>query len=344
MTKKDIFICHASEDKKRYVEPLIELFKANGISYWYDDNEIMVGEKLQKAIEKGLNSARYCLVVFSADFLSKEWTNRELNMIREREQHSKQTILLPLVEDASEEDIKKEYSFLSSRLFLKWSEQVKLIDHIKKYLSGDETPIEMWCISDFLYQLENIYPILHWIARPIPAKQARRYFCALQELFNGGSIFFEQLDSSLCFAIDLICRVISYDPALKDHYGNAKSTVSLGAIESYLKRYPKIYSKDLQLNEAMYSVESLLDAPYELNDDDRAALTVYFLLLSYLRGYQSKRGYTEPSIEIGRQLYQLISSSISSVMPVSLPKLHDELGWQRVYELTEQAWLGIESD
>jgi hypothetical protein len=37
---KDVFICHASEDKSDIIKPLIAAFKREGISYWYDEAEI----------------------------------------------------------------------------------------------------------------------------------------------------------------------------------------------------------------------------------------------------------------------------------------------------------------
>ena len=38
--KKDVFICHASEDKDRVTEPLVKAFQNAGITYWYDRAEI----------------------------------------------------------------------------------------------------------------------------------------------------------------------------------------------------------------------------------------------------------------------------------------------------------------
>ena len=35
LDQKDIFICHASEDKKSVVRPLVKAFDGADISYWY---------------------------------------------------------------------------------------------------------------------------------------------------------------------------------------------------------------------------------------------------------------------------------------------------------------------
>jgi len=35
--ERDIFICHASEDKADVVRPLVNLLLQNGISCWFDE-------------------------------------------------------------------------------------------------------------------------------------------------------------------------------------------------------------------------------------------------------------------------------------------------------------------
>ena len=44
--QRDIFICHASEDKGDIVKPIIEAFEQSGITYWYDEAEIKWGDSI----------------------------------------------------------------------------------------------------------------------------------------------------------------------------------------------------------------------------------------------------------------------------------------------------------
>ncbi|HHH54646.1 MAG TPA: TIR domain-containing protein, partial [Bacteroidetes bacterium] len=44
--KKDIFISHASEDKHTIIEPLVQILEQNGISYWYDNEDIGWGDNI----------------------------------------------------------------------------------------------------------------------------------------------------------------------------------------------------------------------------------------------------------------------------------------------------------
>ena len=77
--KKDVFICHASEDKLTIIKPLLAALDKEGITYWYDEAEINWGESIPNKVNEGLRISRYVLVVLSSFFLSKNWPQRELN-------------------------------------------------------------------------------------------------------------------------------------------------------------------------------------------------------------------------------------------------------------------------
>ena len=66
MTKpiRDIFICHAGEDKDAVVRPMVEAFTQAGISCWYDEAEIQWGDSVTQKVNEGLSSSRYVVVVF----------------------------------------------------------------------------------------------------------------------------------------------------------------------------------------------------------------------------------------------------------------------------------------
>ena len=51
---KDVFICHASEDKSDIIKPLITAFKRESISYWYDKEEIKWGDSIIEKVNDGL--------------------------------------------------------------------------------------------------------------------------------------------------------------------------------------------------------------------------------------------------------------------------------------------------
>jgi hypothetical protein len=67
----DIFISHASEDKKDFVEPLAVELKNIGINVWYDNFTLIVGDSLREKIDEGLVNSRYGTIVISSAFISK---------------------------------------------------------------------------------------------------------------------------------------------------------------------------------------------------------------------------------------------------------------------------------
>lgn len=75
----DVFISHASEDKAEFVKPLVEALTKLGVKVWYDEAEIKFGYSIRKSIDKGLANSKYGLVVLSKVYMTKYWTEKELN-------------------------------------------------------------------------------------------------------------------------------------------------------------------------------------------------------------------------------------------------------------------------
>ena len=55
---RDIFICHASEDKKEIVGPIVQAFTQAGISVWHDEAEIKWGDSVTQKVNEGLKISR----------------------------------------------------------------------------------------------------------------------------------------------------------------------------------------------------------------------------------------------------------------------------------------------
>lgn len=89
----DVFISHASEDKDAIVRPLAHELKSAGLSVWYDEFELKIGDSLRQKIDQGLARSRFGIVVLSPRFLSKGWTNYELDGIVSRSVDGQQVIL-----------------------------------------------------------------------------------------------------------------------------------------------------------------------------------------------------------------------------------------------------------
>lgn len=77
MGSKVTFISHASEDKG-VVKNLADTLSRYGVTAWYDDYEIQVGDSIRAKINEGLGASEFGVVVLSHEFFAKKWPKREL--------------------------------------------------------------------------------------------------------------------------------------------------------------------------------------------------------------------------------------------------------------------------
>ena len=121
--RRDVFICHASEDKELIVEPLCTAMDAAAITYWLDKVEIKWGDSVTSMVNRGLGVSDYVVVVLSTRFLGKPWPERELNAALNVESSTGQVKVLPLVvgTDSEVTDILNAYPLLNDKSHIRWS-------------------------------------------------------------------------------------------------------------------------------------------------------------------------------------------------------------------------------
>ena len=149
MDKRDIFICHASEDKEEIVKPMVESFNQAGITYWYDEAEIKWGDSITQKVNEGLNISNYVVVVISNVFVSKPWPQKELNSALSIEISSGEVKVLPLLvgSEAEKKQILQKYPLLNDKRYLPWDGNLRkivkaLLSRIKKEDADSSTSYE----------------------------------------------------------------------------------------------------------------------------------------------------------------------------------------------------------
>jgi hypothetical protein len=100
----DVFISHASEDKDDIVRPLANALVAEGLTVWYDEFELRIGDSLRRKIDQGLANSRVGLVVLSQSFVAKGWTNYELDGIVTKAVTGEQ-VLLPVWHKLTKQEV-----------------------------------------------------------------------------------------------------------------------------------------------------------------------------------------------------------------------------------------------
>jgi len=100
----DVFISHASEDKETFVRPLAIALRNIGVSVWYDEFSLRLGDSLSRSIDKGLANSRFGLVVVSPAFLKKPWPEYELRGLVARE-IEEDRVILPIWHGVTRQEI-----------------------------------------------------------------------------------------------------------------------------------------------------------------------------------------------------------------------------------------------
>jgi hypothetical protein len=100
----EVFISHASEDKETVARPLARALSEAGVSVWFDEFTLTLGDSLWRSINRGIRDSAYGVVILSPFFFAKEWTQRELDGLASRQESDGKTIL-PVWHNVSRSDI-----------------------------------------------------------------------------------------------------------------------------------------------------------------------------------------------------------------------------------------------
>src|SRR5437762_6709997 len=138
----DLFICHASEDKKSFVRPLADALKAKNVEAWYDEFSLKLGDSIRRTLDKGLKQSRFGVVVLSKAFFKKEWPQYELDGLAEREMKGRDKLILPIWHDVTHDDILAYSPSLAGRRAVSSSEGLKkVVDEILDVVRPQGSPL-----------------------------------------------------------------------------------------------------------------------------------------------------------------------------------------------------------
>src|SRR6266478_48970 len=120
---RQVFVCHAKEDRNTIVKPLIDAFEKLGISYWYDEDEIKWGDSITQKVNEGLVRSRYLIAVVSEHFVKRPWQRREMNAALSVEASSGRVKVLLLLVGTAEQRTKlmAQLALQNDKLYLVWN-------------------------------------------------------------------------------------------------------------------------------------------------------------------------------------------------------------------------------
>src|SRR5690348_13115544 len=102
----DVFISHATEDKRDVARPLAGALVARGLRVWFDETELRPGDSLSRSIDLGLSRSRFGVVILSPNFFRKAWPVEELAGLRAR-QMTGERVLIPIWHEVGSADVRQ---------------------------------------------------------------------------------------------------------------------------------------------------------------------------------------------------------------------------------------------
>lgn len=118
---RDVFLCHAWDDRKNAAKELHDLLEENGVSVWFSEKDVLLGSSLLREIDKGLANSKVGIVLVTPSFIErvkKEGiAEKELSALLARD------LLVPIVHQTTFEKLREVSPLLGSRSGLDTSEE-----------------------------------------------------------------------------------------------------------------------------------------------------------------------------------------------------------------------------
>lgn len=110
---RDVFLCHAWDDRLGAARELHDLLEARGVKVWFSEKDIALGTPFLREIDKGLAKSRVGIVLVTPNFLKRikgeSIADKELSVLL----HAGQ--LVPIIHGTTFEALREESPMLASR-------------------------------------------------------------------------------------------------------------------------------------------------------------------------------------------------------------------------------------
>jgi len=117
---RDVFLCHAWDDRKGAAKELHDLLESLGVSVWFSEKDVLLGSSLLREIDKGLVKSRIGIVLVTPALLRRVQgegiADKELSALLARD------LLVPIVHDTTYEALREVSPLLGSRSGLSTAE------------------------------------------------------------------------------------------------------------------------------------------------------------------------------------------------------------------------------
>lgn len=117
---RDVFLCHAWDDRAGSAKELYDLLVSRGVSVWFSEKDVVLGTTLLREIDRGLANSRVGIVLVTPSLLSRlkgeGIADKELSALLARDQ------LVPIIHGTTYENLRDVSPLLGSRSGLSTTE------------------------------------------------------------------------------------------------------------------------------------------------------------------------------------------------------------------------------
>ena len=110
---RDVFLCHAWDDRQGAAKELHDLLESLGVSVWFSEKDVGLGVPLLRAIDKGLANSKVGIVLVTPALLrrlpAEGIADKELSALLARDR------LVPIVHETTYEALREVSPLLGSR-------------------------------------------------------------------------------------------------------------------------------------------------------------------------------------------------------------------------------------
>ena len=118
--RRDVFLCHAWDDRQGAAKDLHDLLESRGVSVWFSEKDVGLGTPLLREIDRGLAKSRVGIVLVTPALLRRlqgeSIADKELSALLARDQ------LVPIVHNTTYEALREVSPLLASRTGLSTAE------------------------------------------------------------------------------------------------------------------------------------------------------------------------------------------------------------------------------
>lgn len=118
---RDVFLCHAWDDRQGAAKELHDLLESLGVSVWFSEKDVGLGTPLLRAIDKGLAKSRVGIVLVTPALLrrlpAEGIADKELSALLARD------LLVPIMHETTYEALREVSPLLGSRSGLSTAEE-----------------------------------------------------------------------------------------------------------------------------------------------------------------------------------------------------------------------------